>query len=136
MLDNVLINKSAALEHCLKRIHEEFVGKENLFRTNFTVQDSILLNLQRACELCIDIANYEIKRRKLGVPQSSRDSFEILYQAGILEKEFAEQMKRMIGFRNLSVHEYESLNLDVVESILKGNLNDFLIFKSTILQKA
>ncbi len=136
MPDNVIVNKSASLERCLNRIKEEYSGKENQFRTNFTVQDSILLNLQRARELCVDLANYEIKRRKLGVPQSSRDSFDLLEQAGLLETELAAKLKRMIGFRNLAVHNYESLNLDVVESILNGNLNDFLLFKSVILRQA
>ncbi len=44
---------------------------------------AIALNVQRACELCIDIANHLIKTKKLGLPQDSKDSFSLLQRAAL-----------------------------------------------------
>lgn len=31
----------------------------------------------------------------------------------------------MVGFRNIAVHDYQAINLDIVESIVKTRLDDF-----------
>lgn len=53
MPDDVVLNKIAAIERCLLRIREEYLGHEAELTTNFTRQDSIILNLLRACEAAI-----------------------------------------------------------------------------------
>lgn len=133
MSDDIVLNKISIIERRLNRITDEYEGKEDQFRTNFTVQDAILLNLQRACEASIDLANYLIRKNKLGSPQNSRESFEMLARAKIIELRLSEKMKRMVGFRNLAIHEYHTLSLDIVESIIKQNLDDFRLFTKNIL---
>ena len=133
-MENAILNKVAAIERCVKRIREEYIGKEDSWKVNFTVQDSILLNLQRACESSIDLANYIVKKRKLGIPQNSRDAFDFLAQSKLIEESLQVKMKHMVGFRNVAVHEYQTLNLDVIESIIKNNLNDFEMFTKAILR--
>jgi uncharacterized protein YutE (UPF0331/DUF86 family) len=133
-MENALLNKVASIERCIKRIHEEYVGKEDSWKLNFTVQDSILLNLQRACELSIDLANLIVKKRKLGIPQNSRDSFDLLEQAKIIDRPLQIKMKHMVGFRNMAIHDYQTLNLDVVDSIISNNLGDFEEFTKVILK--
>ena len=105
-MEDVIVNKAAIIERCMRRVMQEYAGKENSWRGNFTVQDSIVLNLQRASEASIDLANFIVKKRKLGIPQNSRDSFDFLIQAGIIEESLGIKMKHMVGFRNLAVHEY------------------------------
>ena len=81
MADDVILNKAAGIERCLLRIVEEYGGdRENLF-ANQTKQDAIILNFQRACETSIDLAMYVISRRRLGLPQESRDAFTLLQTA-------------------------------------------------------
>lgn len=133
MNDDVILNKIANIERCLNRISEEYSGKEDRFRANITIQDSILLNLQRACEASIDLANYLIRKNKLGSPQNSRESFEILAQAKIIDAVLSDKMRRMVGFRNVAIHEYQTLSLDIVESILQNDLADFNLFTKKIL---
>jgi uncharacterized protein YutE (UPF0331/DUF86 family) len=133
-MEDAILNKVAAIERCVKRIREEYVGKEDSWKSNFTVQDSILLNLQRACESSIDLANFIVKKRKLGIPQNSRDAFDFLAQAKLIEEPLQIKMKHMVGFRNMAVHEYHTLNLDVIESIIQNNLNDFEVFTKTVLR--
>ena len=77
---------------------------------------------------------YVISRRRLGIPQDSRDAFTLLQTAGILPAELATRIQRMVGFRNVAVHEYTRLNLDVVHAIITKQLDDFRIFSSTIVK--
>jgi uncharacterized protein YutE (UPF0331/DUF86 family) len=134
MADDVILNKAASIERCLQRIEEEYAGNEQNLVRNQTKQDAIVLNLQRACETAIDLAMYVVSQRKLGVPQDSRDAFSLLQTAGILSADLAQRMQRMVGFRNVAVHEYTRLNLEVVRTIITKQLDDFRIFSSTIVK--
>ncbi|HNV30844.1 MAG TPA: DUF86 domain-containing protein [Cyclobacteriaceae bacterium] len=133
-MEDAILNKVAAIERCIRRIREEYLDNKDTWRTNFTVQDSILLNLQRACETSIDIANFIVKKRKLGIPQNSRDAFDFLLQAKIIDDSLQVKMKHMIGFRNVAIHEYQTLDLNIVESIIDSNLGDFEEFAKVVLR--
>ncbi|MCL6626657.1 type VII toxin-antitoxin system HepT family RNase toxin [Alicyclobacillus shizuokensis] len=122
--DNVILNKVQTIRRCIKRILEEYDGnRDNL--NNITKQDAIVLNLQRACEACIDLAMHVISVRNLGLPQSSREAFELLEESGVLHHALAKNLKAMVGFRNIAVHDYQSLNISIVESIIERHLDDF-----------
>ena len=128
MVDDVVVNKVAIVERCLARIEAEYAGDQRNLRENLTRQDSIVLNLQRACETVIDLAMALVKDRRLGPPQESRHAFELLRDAGLIETDLARRMSAMVGFRNVAVHDYQRLNLDVVEAIVTRRLGDFLEF--------
>lgn len=130
-MNDILLNKMATVERCLQRIRDEFTDEAE-FRQSFTKQDSVILNLQRACEACIDISNHIIRQQRLGIPQSARNSFELLQQAGLIPAELCEQMKNMVGLRNIAVHDYQALNLDIVVAVIQEHLSDFEAFNQTI----
>ncbi len=132
-LDDVLINKAAIIERCLQRIQEEYQGHESELYTNFTRQDAIVLNLQRACEASIDMATRVIRLKKLGIPQNSRDVFSLLEQAQLLPANLSHQLQAMVGFRNIAVHNYQQMNLKIVEAILTNRLADFQQFSQLML---
>ena len=85
MVDDVLINKAATIERCVKRAREEYERDPATFATDFTRQDAAILNIQRACEAALDMGQHLIRREKLGVPQSARDVFALLAQGGWVE---------------------------------------------------
>ena len=134
MADAVIINKVSSLERCLNRIKEDYLGHEQDFQFNFMRQDAIVLNLQRACEISIDLANHLVKEKQLGVPQNSRQPFELLSNAGLLEPVLAQRLMNMIGFRNIAVHDYQKLDLSIVESIIEKHLHDFREFSTLALK--
>ena len=127
-MDDVILNKMETIENCLKRIHEEYDGHEDEFETNFTKQDSIILNLQRVCEAAIDLATRVIRIKNLSTPQNSRDVFDILEKAKLITAQLSKNLQAMVGFRNIAVHDYQKLSLDIVRSIIKSNLSDFKKF--------
>jgi len=128
-----LINKVSTIIRCIKRINEEFTGDEQEFLSNFTKQDSVVLNLQRACEASLDIANFLIKKNSLGIPQSARESFDLLAKANIISEKLALKLKKMIGLRNIAVHDYQKLNMDIVISVVRHHLSDFNEFCAQVV---
>jgi uncharacterized protein YutE (UPF0331/DUF86 family) len=131
-MNDVIINKIATIERCLERINVVYAEVGDNLSTDFTRQDSIVLNLQRACEASIDLANYINKQQKLGIPQSSRDSFELLLKAVLLPEKVAASLKKMVGLRNIAVHDYQELNIDIVKFIVENHLVDFQNFIKAI----
>ena len=130
MADDVVLNKAASIERRLARICEEYGGKREHLYENQTKQDAI----QRACETAIDLAMYVVRRNGLGLPQESRDAFALLEKAQLLSAELAGRLQRMVGFRNVAVHEYTRLNPDIVQAIITKHLDDFRRFSPTIVK--
>ncbi|MFC0476151.1 DUF86 domain-containing protein [Robertmurraya beringensis] len=132
MKNDVILNKINIIERCIRRIHEEY-GNNPEHLKNFTKQDSIILNLQRACEASIDLAMHIVAEKKLGLPQNSRDAFTLLELENIIPSSLSNKMKAMVGFRNIAVHDYQEINLEILQKILENHLVDFLQFTKTIL---
>ena len=135
MADDVLLNKAAAIERCVARAREEYAGDPDGFAKNFTRQDAAILNIQRACEAVLDMGQHVIRRESLGLPQSARDVFTLLAQANWVDEALAESMKRMVGFRNVAVHEYQALQLPITVNIITHHLDEFTAFTRQILLK-
>ncbi len=125
MIDDVIINKIATINRYLDRVHEVYSATEHEFDHDYTKQDSVILNLQRACEASIDLAVRIIRIKKLGIPQSGKDAFQMLEKNGAIKSATANNKKKMIGFRNIAVHEYQTLQLPIVRSIVNNHLDDF-----------
>lgn len=133
MGNDVIYNKIEVIERCLKRIHEEYDNNpENL--KNYTKQDSIILNIQRACEASIDLAMHIVSEKKLGIPQNSRDAFEVMNSHGLIEDKLMKDLKAMVGFRNIAVHNYQAINLKVVEEVIEKHINDLKEFTTIVLK--
>lgn len=45
-----------------------------------------------------------------------------------------QNLQNMVGFRNIAVHDYQKMNLDILVQIIKVHLQDFLTFTQTILK--
>lgn len=133
MADEVALNKAAVIERCLDRVVEEYEGHEAELETNYTRQDAVVLNLLRALEAAIDLAMHAARSGKLGLPQESREAFALLERAGWIEPGLSRRMQAMVGFRNVAVHDYQNLSLEVVKSILENNLDDFRAFSAVMI---
>ncbi|MFF7709585.1 HepT-like ribonuclease domain-containing protein [Pseudomonas sp. NPDC007930] len=133
MADDVLLNKAATIERCVARAREEYDKGPETFGEDFTRQDAAILNLQRACQSALDMGQYLVRREGLGLPQSAREVFDLLAAAGILPADLAAAMKRMVGFRNIAVHEYQKVQLPITVAIITQHLGEFLAFAKVVL---
>jgi len=134
MKDEVILKKSEQIERCIVRIREEYTGYEKEFETNQTKQDAIILNIQRACEIAIDLAAHVVRIKKLGIPDNARDCFLLLEKAKVISTELGKKLQNMVGFRNVVVHEYDQINLEITKSIIEHHLDDFVEFIKILLK--
>jgi uncharacterized protein YutE (UPF0331/DUF86 family) len=136
-MNEIILNKKISIERCIQQIETYYALDNGLpFATDYLRQDAISMNLERACELAIDIANHLIKSRKLGLPQDSRDSFALLQQAGLITIEQMNGLQAMIGFRNTLVHQYQKLNLRIMVNVIEHHLRELLDFAQAALDAA
>ncbi|MGL4998122.1 MAG: type VII toxin-antitoxin system HepT family RNase toxin [Cetobacterium sp.] len=131
--DDVIINKIETIKRCIKRIEEEYSNNfTNL--ENYTKQDSIILNLQRMCEATLDLGMHYIKIKKLEIPQTSKETFVILEKNELIDKKLSTNLQGMVGFRNIAVHDYQSLNIEILQKIIENHLMDSLKIAQKILE--
>lgn len=93
------------------------------------------LHLQRACEQCIDLANHTIRIRKLGLPKQSKDSFRLLADGQIIPQDLALRLEKMVGFRNVLVHQYQKMDIDIMIDMIENRLSDLITFTNFILKE-
>lgn len=135
MADDVLLNKAATIERCVARADEEYRKDPATFASDFTRQDAAILNIQRACEACLDMGHAIIRRERLGIPQSARDVFVLLARAGWIDTPLAETLQRMVGYRNIAVHDYQTLQLPITIAVIERHLGDFRAFGRAVLRR-
>jgi len=131
-MTDVSVQKITSLQRCVVRAREAYAAAGPGVRTDYNLQDAAILNVIRACDAAIDLANMAIRRRRLGVPNESRDSFAALVRENIIDPDLGERLKRMVGFRNLAVHQYRELDLDILDTVVRVNLDDLLTFAGAI----
>lgn len=132
-MNDVVLNKVATIERCISRVNEVYQGDANNLN-DFTKQDSIILNIQRACEASIDLAMHIVSKHNLGIPKAIREAFELLQKANIIDDNLAQSLMNMVGFRNIAVHDYQALNLEILQTIVEKHLDDFKSFSKIMLQ--
>lgn len=131
-MNDVVINKIQSIQRCVRRAREEYRADSDGFATNYTRQDAALLNVLRACETAIDLANHVVRAGKLGIPVSSADSFKLLQAERIIDARLAERMEKMVGFRNTVIHQYTTVDIRIVEAVIVRELDELLEFADRI----
>jgi uncharacterized protein YutE (UPF0331/DUF86 family) len=129
----LLLRKLSELEEYLKQVKEYANVNEEQYSKDWRVQRIVERTLQMMIETCADIAGHIISDRGYRIPTSYGDTFRVLYEKEILTKEPFETMEKMSKFRNIIVHHYDHIDPEIVISILRKDLDDFLIFKNAIV---
>jgi uncharacterized protein YutE (UPF0331/DUF86 family) len=133
MPDNdVVLAKAASIQKCLRRI-KEVTGLNPDSLSEINIQDIFVLNLQRAVQSTIDLASHVMASEGLGVPDTIKDNFLRLEQAGIIGRDLSKKMQAMVGFRNIAIHDYQVINVDILKTILIQHLKDLEEFYTVIL---
>ena len=118
----------------IQRVESHTPEKLDDFLSNIDSQDIITLNLTRTIQLCVDIAMHTIAESNANTPQTMSESFDTLQKLGMIDKSIAIKLKKSIGFRNIAVHNYGELDLDLTYKIAKEHLGDFKDYIRQILK--
>jgi uncharacterized protein YutE (UPF0331/DUF86 family) len=128
--EDVVLAKIAIIKKCVASI----VKIKSADCEPWMIEDLSVLNLQRAIQAAIDLAHIVIAKYGFGLPSDYGQSFDILCKNSVIKTEMAAIMKKMVGFRNISVHEYQEINGDIVQSIITHHLDDFEVYYTQVYQ--
>lgn len=129
----VLLNKLESLRRCIKRVQDKTPGSPELLGSNFDLQDIIVLNLERAVQICVDVGLHIISDLEIPVPDTMAGTFTSLNKAGYLDDELTGRMTKAVGFRNTAVHAYQEMDWEIVYRIITEHLDDFRDFSRQIM---
>lgn len=83
-------------------------------------------------ETVIDIANIIISSVDMERPDTYRESILILSKLDVIPEKFAKDISKMVGFRNILVHDYTSIDEEIMLDVLKNRLDDFINYTNYI----
>jgi uncharacterized protein YutE (UPF0331/DUF86 family) len=132
-MNDIVINKIQSIQRCIARARAEYNADPDTFATNFTRQDAAVMNVLRACEQSIDLANHLIKTHKMGVPTSSSESFALLAEQGVIDNDLRQKLTSMVHFRNTIVHQYQKMDIAIVQAVIETGLDDLIRLGDNIL---
>jgi uncharacterized protein YutE (UPF0331/DUF86 family) len=131
----VVEQKLESLRRCLRRIETKCPKDAATLAADLDLQDIISLNLSRAVQISVDIGAHLIAGLEVPPPDTMGQTFDLLAQEGVLNIELASCLKKAVGFRNIAVHSYDSINWEIVHSIVKYHLKDFSEFAKLVAMK-
>jgi uncharacterized protein YutE (UPF0331/DUF86 family) len=91
--------------------------------------------LQIAIQAALDVASHIVSDDRLGEPRTNREIFALLAQNGWIDPALHQSLSRMAGFRNVLVHGYDDVNLDVVRDVLDHRLGDLEAFAAAVRRR-
>ena len=127
--DDVMFNKAAVIERSLRRVLDIYRADPDL--ADLMRVDALTLNVERACQAAIDLAMHVVASKHLGMPQSQADAFRLLADAGAIDRKLSERMIGMCGFRNVLIHQYQELEVDLLHKVASEHWQDLVALCQT-----
>ena len=124
----ILENKLDSLGRCIQRVEAKCPENAATLRDDPDLQDIVVLNLSRAVQLCVDIANHWLADSSQPPPATMGQSFDLLAREACIPDDLSERLKKSVGFRNIAVHNYEDLDWTIVHAVATRHLDDFRAF--------
>ena len=135
LVDKLLIGrKLTQLDTYLDQIREFSKISIAAYKSDWKMQRIVERTLQMLIELCIDIANHIISDEGLRLPSGYADTFTVIMEKKVINRNLFKTMDKMAKFRNVVVHQYEKIDPAIVVSILHQNLKDFENYKKAIIR--
>ena len=125
--EEIIRSRLIRLNGHLCRIEQKRPEPLSLILTDPDLQDILSHNLEKAVQVCIDIASHVCVSYGRA-PQTAGDSFHALSELGLIDRTLADKMISAVGFRNVSVHEYAAVDWKIVMKIVADGTEDLNAF--------
>jgi uncharacterized protein YutE (UPF0331/DUF86 family) len=120
----------------IARLEENVITLEELRSDPLSTRRSqwaVRYGLMESIQIVIDLACEIVAKRNLGSPSTYRQCIELLAQYGLLEQGLAETLQKMVGLRNLLVHDYDEIDITRLTPLL-DRLDDFNTFAARYVE--
>ena len=124
--NGVLISKLAIIEEYLKKLQGYFPVSLEQFSSGWGLQKIVERSLQVMIEVMIDIAERIVAQKGILPQKTAADKLKKLRELSIIQND--EAYTKLVRFRNLVVHQYDSIDMGILYSIVQNNLKDFRTF--------
>ena len=128
-----ILHKLQAITDSLSKLEELAQMGKDVFLIDFRSIDSAKYNLQTSIEAMIDICNHIISRRRLRIPATNVESFEVVSETGLLPADALPVYRSMARFRDRIVHMYDEVDDSQIHEILQDRLGDIRAFVQSIV---
>ena len=130
MVDTEIFSRRLdALDSYLDRLRSLGEAEEPEYLAEPGIHDLAARYLHLAAEAAIDLANHWIADRGLRTPDSNRDSFTVLEEAGEIDAALAERLRGWAGFRNVLVHDYVNIDHRIAYAAIRDELDELAEFR-------
>jgi len=130
---DLVAKKLAEIETFVRELRELADGEA--LRASVKEQRFVLHTLQLAIQAALDAASHVVSDERLGEPERNRELFALLTKAGWLSPDLGSKLEEMTGFRNVLVHEYASVDLEIVRDVVQNRLDDLLQFAAAMRRR-
>jgi len=127
---DLLAQKLAFIETCVQELRT--LARPSEILRDVREARFVLHTLQIAIQAALDVASHIVSDERLGEPETNRELFDRLARHGWLSDDLAATMGRMAGFRNIVVHGYGEVNLEIAKDIVEHRLVDLVAFVAAI----
>lgn len=128
----ILAAKIESLRRCIARIEQRRAATPAQLQGDLDRQDVVSLNLTRAVQLCVDIAMHVLADTGEAAPVTMGDAFAALARQALISEPLSRRLRAAVGFRNIVVHSYQSIDWAIVHSLTHTGLEDFRTFAAAI----
>lgn len=104
------------------------------FRTDRRARWALERGLQTCIQAVLGIASHISAASTETVPDQYRTGILLLADLGVMPHAFAERIAPMAGLRNILVHEYMTVDVEQLHSLIADRLKDFNEFSRYIQQ--
>src|SRR3989338_8100408 len=115
----------------LRRLQQE-TGSQEEFIADFHLFGNTERYLQLSIQAIIDISHLIIIDLGLKRPQDNYEAISILFERRIISENSAKNLTKMVGLRNILVHEYGKIDRKLIYKILKERIEELENFKKQI----
>jgi uncharacterized protein YutE (UPF0331/DUF86 family) len=130
---DLVLRRAADIDQYLQQLAEYAHIELDAYKADWKVQRVVERTLHLVIETCMDLADHIVADRRLGVPETAGATFDILARADVISPELGATLARMVGFRNILVHDYTRLDPTIVLNVLRTNLVDVERFRDAII---
>ena len=126
--------KLISLNRCLDRMKLHTPATVEALQSDFDAQDIISLNIQRAVQISVDIAAHILAEQLHEQTSTMAETFLALSKNGLLDGQLASRLAKAVGFRNITVHEYNTLDMNILYSIITKEIGCFYEFSDAVVK--
>jgi uncharacterized protein YutE (UPF0331/DUF86 family) len=131
---DLVLRKIADIDRYLQQLAGYRQIDLDSYRNDWKAQRIVERTLHLTIEACMDVADHIVADRQLRVPDTGGATFEILAEAGVVSMDLGKALARMVGFRNILVHDYVRLDPAIVLRVLHTDLVGIERFRDAVLQ--